>query len=89
MINGSAQTIEGKRHWYDTENDVQMKDYFYQFPFGNCYLADRVHLTRLWSALSFPFLKFWVQHKDMGNISPTGDLLSHFLGTPAPTNKQN
>lgn len=63
----------------DTENDVQMKrDYFYRFPFGICYLADWVHFKRLQSVSAFLFLKFWVQHKDMGKISPTGGLLSHF-----------
>lgn len=63
----------------DTENDTQMKrDYFYRFPSGICYLADGVRFKRLWNASAFLFLKFWVQHKDMGKISPTGGLLSHF-----------
>lgn len=62
--------------------------FFYQFPFGICYLADRGHFDRLWSASSFLFLTFWVQQKDMGKMSPTGGLLSHFW-TPAPTNTHN
>lgn len=45
---------------------------------GIHYLAGRVCSSRLESALSFLFLKIWVQHKDMGKISPIGGLLSHF-----------